>query len=257
MLFSIVTACYNCADCLRETLDSVLVQACLDYELLVVDGGSTDGTLDIIREYEPKFAGRMRWRSEPDRGVYDAMNKGVAQATGAYVNFLNAGDHFEPNTLDIIREGIAAHPGQDIYYGFTRTFDVRGERAITRVHYQMVPDGIMLNHQAVWYARELFGRFGNYDLLYRIRADYDHLLTLYEGGVRFCPLEGVVVNYRHEGLSRSAIGNGQFKREEEDIFYRHGRLSEAEYRAIRRGRWLGELRERAKGWFRRLLARVP
>ena len=76
MKISIITASYNSAGTLRDTMDSVLRQGYTDYEYIVIDGASKDGTVDIIREYEPRFEGRMRWISEPDRGIYDAMNKG-------------------------------------------------------------------------------------------------------------------------------------------------------------------------------------
>ena len=82
MVISIITVTYNSAATLRDTLESVLRQQYKDYEYIVVDGASTDGTIDMLRAYEPRFEGRMRWVSEPDRGLYDAMNKGIAMATG-------------------------------------------------------------------------------------------------------------------------------------------------------------------------------
>jgi len=92
MKISLITACYNSAAVIRTALESVLRQTWPEVEYWVVDGGSTDGTLEIIREYEPKFGGRMRWVSEPDRGMYDAINKGIRMATGDVVGILNADD---------------------------------------------------------------------------------------------------------------------------------------------------------------------
>ncbi|MDD2349495.1 MAG: glycosyltransferase family 2 protein [Kiritimatiellae bacterium] len=92
MRITLITACYNSAAVIGTALESVLRQTWPDVEYWVIDGGSTDGTLEIIREYEPKFGGRMHWVSEPDRGMYDAINKGIRWATGEVVGILNADD---------------------------------------------------------------------------------------------------------------------------------------------------------------------
>lgn len=105
MKISIITTTYNSASTLRDTLDSILVQTYKDYEVIVVDGASKDGTCDIIRKYEQLFAGRLKWKSEPDKGMYDAMNKGLARAEGDIVGFLNSDDmYYDADVLsDIAR----------------------------------------------------------------------------------------------------------------------------------------------------------
>jgi glycosyltransferase involved in cell wall biosynthesis len=92
MKISIITACYNSAAFIRTAMESVLTQTWPEIEYLVIDGGSADGTVEVIREYEPRFEGRMRWASEADRGMYDAINKGIRMATGEVVGILNADD---------------------------------------------------------------------------------------------------------------------------------------------------------------------
>ena len=105
MKISVITATFNSGKTLRDTIESVLRQTYRDIEYIIVDGASRDDTLDIIREYEPRFGGRMRWISEPDRGIYDAMNKGIGMATGAVVGLLNSDDFY---TDECVLERVAA-----------------------------------------------------------------------------------------------------------------------------------------------------
>ena len=104
MKFTLITTTYNSGTTLRDTFSSVLRQSFTDMEYIVVDGASTDDTLDIIKEYETRFEGRMKWVSGRDRGLYDAMNKGLEMATGEIVGFLNSDDYF---TSDDILEKVA------------------------------------------------------------------------------------------------------------------------------------------------------
>jgi glycosyltransferase involved in cell wall biosynthesis len=90
MKISLITACYNSAKTIKTAIDSVLSQKGVEIEYIVVDGGSKDGTVDLLKSYEPKFNGWMRWISEPDKGMYDAINKGIKMATGDIVGILNA-----------------------------------------------------------------------------------------------------------------------------------------------------------------------
>ena len=94
MKVSVITATWNSGKTLRTTLDSVLNQSYPDIEHIIVDGGSTDNTMEIIREYEPRYNGRLRYISEPDKGLYDAMNKGIRMATGEVVGILNSDDFY-------------------------------------------------------------------------------------------------------------------------------------------------------------------
>ena len=99
MTISIITATYNSAATLRSTFDSILQQTYRDIDYIVIDGGSTDGTIDIIREYEPRFGRLIRWISEPDHGIYDAMNKGIRMAKGDVVGILNSDDFFSSDDI--------------------------------------------------------------------------------------------------------------------------------------------------------------
>jgi glycosyltransferase involved in cell wall biosynthesis len=119
--FSLITVVYNGAALLPGTLDSVRQQTCADYESIVVDGASKDDTVAIIRRYAAEMP-RLRWQSEPDRGLYDAMNKGLALAQGDFVWFLNCGDHLHaPDTLE--RVAAQLRENTDVLYGDTRLVD--------------------------------------------------------------------------------------------------------------------------------------
>ena len=96
MKYSIITINYNNKDGLKKTIESVINQSCKDFEYIIIDGGSTDGSVDVIRQYADRI---NYWISEPDKGVYNAMNKGVAQAHGEYLNFMNSGDCFSDNSV--------------------------------------------------------------------------------------------------------------------------------------------------------------
>ena len=103
MKISIITATYYSERTLRDTMESILCQTYQNYEYIIIDGASKDSTLDIIREYEPRFKGRMRYISEPDEGIYDAMNKGLAMATGDVIGLLNSDDYYtSPDVLESV-----------------------------------------------------------------------------------------------------------------------------------------------------------
>ena len=117
MKVSLVTAAYNSVATLEDTMKSVLAQTYADIEYIIIDGASSDGTQELIRKYEPKFEGRMKWISEKDRGIYDAMNKGIRMATGEVVGILNSDDFF--TSTDVIARMVSAFdsPSIDAVYG--------------------------------------------------------------------------------------------------------------------------------------------
>ena len=98
--FSIVTVCFNSEKTIKKTIESVLQQEFKDYEYIIVDGASKDGTMDVVKNYEDKFEGRLRYISEPDKGIYDAFNKGIRMSKGKYVWIVNSDDYIEPNALE-------------------------------------------------------------------------------------------------------------------------------------------------------------
>ena len=163
-LFSVIIPCFNCGPKLRATIESVLSQREGLYELIVVDGGSADDTLDVIRE----FASRLRYVSERDGGVYDAINKGVRMSRGKYVFILGAGDR--------LREGVLSHvarmlpPEPSFVYGdaYLERHGVLMGGALEK------SDFIVTNicQQAIFYERSVFHLLGGFDLKYRVYADW-------------------------------------------------------------------------------------
>ena len=173
MLFSIITVTWNAVGVLAPTLESVRRQTCLDYEYLVVDGASTDDTLALVRQAD--ISG-TRIYSEPDRGLYDAMNKAIRLAEGRYLIWLNAGDSFSAaDSLARLAEAAKDNPG--VIYGQTRLVDsgrnVVGMRHLTAPRHltaDSFKQGMLVCHQAFVARRDMVPE---YDLSYRFSADYD------------------------------------------------------------------------------------
>ena len=181
MKVSLITACYNSAGTIRTAIESVLEQKGVVVEYIVVDGGSKDGTVDIIKEYASRPDGPViKWISEPDRGMYDAINKGIAMATGDIVGILNADDLFQSN--DTLAHVAAAFTDDvDAIYADIRF--VKDDLQTTSRYYSakhwkpwMLQWGKMPPHPSVYIRRELFGQYGLYKLGYDIAADYELLI---------------------------------------------------------------------------------
>jgi glycosyltransferase involved in cell wall biosynthesis len=200
---SVITVVRNDASNLRVTIEDVSNQRYPNLEFIVIDGGSTDDTLDVIRSNVGCIS---YWTSERDHGIYDAMNKGLRFATGDYVNFLNAGDRFfGPDVLTRVADEIIATDA-DIIYGqsFHRSGSgyggyLKGSAITPRSLVRTVP----FCHQALFTKRELFETVGVYDLAYPIVADYDWMLRYYKersvARMHFIPYP--VVEYDTGGFS--------------------------------------------------------
>lgn len=175
-LFSIITVTWNAGKVIAPTLESVLAQSNTDYEYLLIDGASSDDTVDQVKAAQIP---NTRIYSERDKGLYDAMNKGIIRAKGVYLIFLNAGDAFaSPNVLDRIAEQAKTNP--DIIYGQTQLVNedrkVVGNRHLTapeKLSLNSFKQGMLVCHQAFVARRSIVGY---YDLSYRFSADYEWCL---------------------------------------------------------------------------------
>lgn len=185
MKVSLVTAAYNSVATLEDTMKSVLAQTYADIEYIIIDGASSDGTQELIRKYEPKFEGRMKWISEKDRGIYDAMNKGIRMATGEVVGILNSDDFF--TSTDVIARMVSAFdsPSIDAVYGdihFIR--DGQPDKCIryySSRHFSpmWLRFGFMPAHPSFYCRREIFEKAGLYKTDYAIGSDYEMMVRLF------------------------------------------------------------------------------
>ena len=215
MKISLITVCYNAERTLPDAIESVLSQRGADVEYIVVDGGSSDGSVDIIRSFEPKFAAlprdariSYRWLSEPDQGMYDALNKGIRMASGDIVGILNSDDMFEDaSTLADI--AAAFDDSVDALYADIRF--VEGDRTVryySAGHWRpwMHNWGYMPPHPSVYIRRTIFDRLGLYKLGYRISADFELMVRFFcRNRIRTKYLPRCVVKMRPGGLSTAGI----------------------------------------------------
>ena len=200
-LFSIITITFNAAGTLPATLKSVERQTFTDYEYLIVDGASTDGTVAIAQH----SAAVSSVTSEPDKGLYDAMNKGLRKARGGYLVFLNAGDAFhEPDTLQKIADSIEKND-PDIVYGETALVDserrfisMRRLQAPERLSVKSFRMGMLVCHQAFIVRREIAPE---YDLRYSFSADFDWCIRCMQMAKTITHTHEVLIDYLNEGVT--------------------------------------------------------
>lgn len=210
MKISIITVCVNNAATIRHTLESVRAQDYADLEYIVVDGGSSDGTLEIIRGYGNRID---RLIGGPDEGIYDAINKGLAAATGDVIGILHADDLYaSADVLSTVARAFASAPQADIVFGdvvFVRPDDVGrvvryyGSR---RFRPWKLRFGWMPPHPGTFIRRSAYGRIGPYALDLKIAADYEMFVKAFlVHGMSFARVERVLVRMRAGGLSTSGL----------------------------------------------------
>lgn len=205
-LFSIVTVCYNAVLDIEKTILSVLNQTYQNIEYIIVDGGSTDGTLDIINKYKNNISILI---SEPDKGVYDAMNKGIMRANGQWINFMNAGDTFASNQVlfEISKFDNELLDDYDVIYGDCIVCISLGEKysPVERPFWMdksIVPSK-GFSHQSV-FVRTDVAKSMPFNLKYKICADFDMMYNLYNRGYKFL--------YKKIAISKYEVENGLSKR---------------------------------------------
>lgn len=203
-LVSIITVCFNAVNDIEETIQSVINQTYENIEYIIVDGGSKDGTIDIIQKYESHIA---KWVSEPDKGIYDAMNKAIELASGKWLNFMNAGDYFvDHHVIANILNWFDSD--SDILYG--DTIIELGERHIVTVKAKTDalanPKSMAMgfNHQSTFVKTEL-AKLYPFDLSFKLAADFNMMLTLYRKSYKFGYVGIPIAYYDTYGVSSQNI----------------------------------------------------
>ncbi|MEX8547371.1 MAG: glycosyltransferase family 2 protein [Mucilaginibacter sp.] len=200
-LLSVITVVFNNAKGVERTMLSVLNQTYSNIEYLVIDGKSTDGTLEIIEKYRDRLAVFI---SEKDAGIYDAMNKGLALAKGDYIIFMNSGDEFYEK--DTVKEVFASELGADLYYGETemineklQSLGQRRHKAPANFTWKGFKYGMSVSHQAVFIRKNLVEP---YDLKYQLSADIDWILSAAKKAQKIVNVHQYVAKYLVGGMSK-------------------------------------------------------
>ena len=185
-MISIITATFNSAKTLKDTIQSVLRQTNKDFEYLIIAGGSTDETIDIVKSYESEFSGRLKWVSEKDQGIYDAMNKGIKMASGDVVGILNSDDYFtSDDILQTVDNAFKSHEIDAIYGDIHFIRDGNPQKCVRYYSSRMFRPfwlrfGFMPAHPSFYCKREVFEKAGLYSLDYKIGADYEMMVRLFK-----------------------------------------------------------------------------
>lgn len=199
-LVSIVTIVRNGEACLGKAIDSVLSQTYPNVEYIIVDGGSTDKTLGIIRANEDKIA---YWRSEKDSGISDAFNKGISWTSGEIVGILNADDWYEPDAIQRVVDAYLKDPEADIVYGWMNYWHGNELLHVYKSDHTRLPSRMSVAHTALFVAKRVYDKFGLFDLSYKYAMDYELVLRFFYCGVKFVYLDKVLSNMSTGGASYS------------------------------------------------------
>jgi glycosyltransferase involved in cell wall biosynthesis len=185
-LVSIITVCYNSEKYIRYAIESVLNQTYENIEYIIVDGSSTDNTLDIIKEYEPKFNERMHWISEPDNGLYYAMNKGIAMATGDVIGILNSDDiYYDDKVIEDIVQHIYSENADSIYGNLIMVYPNNTHKIMrTCISSVFKPNSFRKGwhppHPSFFVKKKVYDTFGAFDTSMELAADFEFMLRILE-----------------------------------------------------------------------------
>ena len=191
---SIITVCYNSEATIERTIQSVLNQSYENLEYLIVDGSSKDRTMEIVERYRPQFGGRMKVISEPDNGIYEAMNKGIRNATGELIGIINSDDYYEPDAVKKIVCAMTESKYQ-ILYGMLRVKNGEIETRITMPKHENL-ENEMIAHPTCFVTKKVYEDFGMFDLKYKSCADHDFMLRMKKHSeISFVPVYEILATF--------------------------------------------------------------
>ncbi len=206
VLVSLITVCFNSATTIEDTIKSVVNQTYSNWEHIIVDGGSKDNTIEIIQSYEEQYAGRLRLHQGPDKGIYDAMNKGIGFSKGKIIGIINSDDWYAVDAVEKIVESYHSCAGEEkiITGGLNRMRD--GMIIYSQMHRDItlagLKKGMPLQHPAVFVTKPVYDRIGTFDLSFPHIADYDFIWRCFaDGNVKFLFVDSVVSYMREGGAS--------------------------------------------------------
>jgi len=205
---TIITICYNSAKTIRDTFNSMLMQSYKHYEYIVVDGGSCDGTIDIVREYEKRFEGRMHWISERDGGIFDAINKGIHLANGSIIGILHSDDLYAySGVLADVADALSS-TSADVVYGNIYCVDRNDTSRVIRNYRTSAyyPGAFRRQfqppHPGMFVRKQVYEKNGLFDLSFPSAADFELTLRIFElGGISSVYLDKYLVRMRLGGTS--------------------------------------------------------
>lgn len=246
---SIITPCYNSEKTIRRTIESVLYQSYVDIEYIIIDGNSTDNTVEIIKEYIPLFKGRLIYVSEKDKGIYDAMNKGIRMATGQIIGIINSDDYYELDTVQKVIDNMKDVPYQ-VIYGYCNYINKRGITKILKESHKEL-DRKMIPHPTCFITREVYYKYGMFLDKMKIAADYELLLRLSKKkDIHFIQIKNIIANFYEGGISSARNMRKKIIQEQAISKYRHKVIDIKEFIKIYIGSFCKDQSELADKHFR-------
>ncbi|MEH7225242.1 glycosyltransferase family 2 protein [Bacillus sp. JJ1566] len=217
---SIITVSFNSVETIEKTIQSVINQTYSNVEYIIIDGGSTDGTVDVIKKYEDRIT---HWVSEPDNGIYDAMNKGIKLSNGKLIGIINSDDWYETNA---VKNAVDVYNRMNnvVIYGMLRMIKNEKVQFIKGYTHETLSNQ-MIQHPTCFVPKDLYDKYGVFNLKYKISADFELMQRLKANNVSFEMIEKIQANFRLGGASTSIIG----PLESLNIRYEYGYISRFNY----------------------------
>lgn len=200
---SIITVSYNSVKTIEQTIKSIISQTYSNIQYIIIDGGSTDGTVDIIKKYENNIA---YWISEPDKGIYDAMNKGISKCEGDIIGIINSDDWYEADALEKVIKIFKENPKADLVCGSQNTIrnidkNIYCFTVQSKINVNLLKKNMCIYHPTVFVKKCFYFKFGNFDTTFTVAADWDLILRAAMAGGIYISIPDVLANFRACGIS--------------------------------------------------------
>lgn len=205
-LFSIITVCFNSEKTIEKTIESVLKQEIDDYEYIIIDGGSTDNTLNIVEKYRGRVGDKIQIISEKDNGIYDAMNKGIRISKGELIGFINSDDYYEDYVLKQLKDRVSKY--DEYIYGNTKLMYYFKNNVVCKIDSpeELISEkslrmGMGFVHQSSFVRREVFSKVGEFNTNFSLGADWDFTIRCLKQGIKFKKYNIVISVFSKSGAS--------------------------------------------------------